>query len=68
MGKQESGFTAQYDSGTCTACGEPIEEGQEIVFSWGGRINRYRHTEPCPNAAPITCSICGDNWYECDCP
>lgn len=23
---------------------------------------------PLPRGGPITCSTCGDNWYECDCP
>lgn len=65
---RESGFTAQYDSGTCTNCGESIEAGQEIADSgYGGRITRYHHVPFCPGAH-ITCSICGENWYECDCP
>ncbi|QTR90786.1 hypothetical protein JG550_003555 [Curtobacterium flaccumfaciens pv. flaccumfaciens] len=68
MQQREPGFIAQYDSGTCTGCAAPIEAGQEIAISWGGRVTRYHHVEPCPGAAPITCSICGDNWWECDCP
>ena len=68
MQKRETGFIAKYDSGTCTYCGAEIQAGDEIVTAQGGRIIRYRHVEPCPGAAPITCSICGDNWWECDCP
>ncbi|PQZ85456.1 hypothetical protein CQ018_19725 [Arthrobacter sp. MYb227] len=68
MQKRETGFIAEYDSGTCTRCNKPIEAGHEIVTSRGGRITRYSHVEPCPGAGPITCSICGDNWWECDCP
>ena len=68
MQHRESGFTAQYDSGTCTNCRSPIEAGQEIANSgYGGEVTRYHHAPFCPGAH-ITCSICGQNWYECDCP
>ena len=67
MGKLEDGFTAQYASGTCTGCGGEIEAGQEIANSgYGGRVTRYHHVR-CPGAS-ITCSICGGEWFECDCP
>lgn len=69
MQYRESGFTAQYDSGTCTKCGDSIEAGQEIANSgYGGQVERYHHVPFCPGAPPIECSICGENWYECDCP
>ena len=67
MQHRESGFTAQFDSGTCTNCGDPIEAGQELANSYGGQVPRYHHVPFCPGAH-ITCSICGQNWYECDCP
>lgn len=68
MQRSEEGFVAQYDSGTCTRCHAAIEAGQEIAISHAGRVTRYHHIEPCPGASPITCSICGGNWWECACP
>lgn len=66
--KGEAGFSAQYDSGTCTDCGNAIEAGDQIAISWGGPITRYHHVKRCPGSADIACSICGEDWYECDCP
>lgn len=67
MEKLDGGFIAQYDSGTCTNCGGAIESGDRIQDSgYGGQVRRYHHIR-CPGAS-ITCSICGGEWYECDCP
>ena len=66
--KGESGFVASFDSGTCTDCGEAIEAGQVISTAWAGLVTRYYHVHRCPGALPITCSICGEDWYECECP
>ena len=68
MQNHEDGFIAEYDSGVCTACGFPIQAGQRIATSWGGRVTRYHHVLPCPGSAPIVCSICGGNWWKCSCP
>jgi hypothetical protein len=68
MQNHEDGFIAEYDSGVCTACGLPIQAGQRIATSWGGRVTRYHHVLPCPGSAPIVCSICGGNWWKCSCP
>lgn len=46
MQHRESGFTAQFDSGTCTNCGDPIEAGQEIANSYGGQVPTGRPVAP----------------------
>jgi hypothetical protein len=60
------GFEAKYE-GSCSRCKEPIEPGDEIETSRGGRYPQYAHVL-CSGTADITCSICGKKWVTCDCP
>lgn len=63
------GFIAQYDSGHCTSCNQPIQAGEEIEEAQISSqvVRRYFHVScAAEKEAAIICSICGKQFINCE--
>jgi hypothetical protein len=63
------GFIAQYDSGHCTSCNQPIKAGDEIEEAHISSqvVRRYFHVAcAAEKEAAIICSICGKQFINCE--